>query len=192
MFHLLAGEISGVEVCGLGVAWGVSGLWSEESEVGSELVASGSSVGVGGLRLVWTIWIGSASRADLYAFCWWALSVSSSVWVGVVLELWVKGEGGAVGDVVVVWKSRGSVYSGSRGGVWGGSGGVIVGVDADRVGSWWGVEVSVVWGRSVCDKRVEVGRVRSMMGNEGGVVVGVRHVQLSCVVWHMKLAGAGM
>ena len=34
--------------------------------------------------------------------------------------------------------------------------------------------------------------VKSMMGEEGGVVVGLRHVQLSCVVWHMKLAGAGM
>ena len=97
-----------------------------------------------------------------------------------------------MGGAVVVWESRESVYSGSRGGVWVGSGGVIVGVDSDRVESWWSVGVSVVWGRSVCDKRVEVGRVRSRMGENGGVVVGVRHVQLSCVVWHMKLAGAGM
>jgi hypothetical protein len=50
MFHMLAGGVDGVEVCGRGVAWGMSGLWSEESEVGSELVVSGSVVGVGGLR----------------------------------------------------------------------------------------------------------------------------------------------
>jgi hypothetical protein len=49
-----------------------------------------------------------------------------------------------------------------------------------------------VWGRSVFDKGVEVGRVRSMMGEEGGVVVGVWHVQLSYMVWHMKFARAGM
>ena len=30
------------------------------------------------------------------------------------------------------------------------------------------------------------------MGEEDGIAVGWRHVQLSCVVWHMKLAGAGM
>jgi hypothetical protein len=49
MFHLLAGGVGGVEVCGLGVSWGVGELWSEEGEVGSELVVSDSVVGVGGL-----------------------------------------------------------------------------------------------------------------------------------------------
>ena len=53
---------------------------------------------------------------------------------------------------------------------------MIVGVDADRVGSWWGGRrVSVMCGRSGCVKRVEVGRVRSMMGERGGVFIGLRH-----------------
>ena len=73
MFHLLVGGVGGVEVGGL--VWEVGGLWSE-GDVGSELVLSGSVVGVGGPRLVWAIWVGSARRAVLYASCWLALSVS--------------------------------------------------------------------------------------------------------------------
>ena len=99
MFHLLVGGVGGVEVGGL--VWEVGGLWSEGDE-GSELVLSGSVVGVGGPRLVWAIWVESTRRAVLYASCWLALSVSSSVWVGVVLGLWVGGEGGPVWDVVGV------------------------------------------------------------------------------------------
>ena len=95
----MAGGVGGVEACGL--VWEVGGLLSE-SDVGSELVLSGSVVGVGGPTLVWASWVGSARRAVLYASCWLALRVSSSVWVGVVLGLWVGGEGGAVWGVVGV------------------------------------------------------------------------------------------
>ena len=55
-----------------------------------------------------------------------------------------------------------------------GSGSMIVRVDAGGVGSGRGVELGVVWVWSVCGRGVEVGRVRSMMG-EGGEVVGLRH-----------------
>ena len=75
-------------------------VWSE-SDVGSELVLSGSVVGVGGPTLAWASWVGSARRAVLYASCWLVLSVSSSVWVGFVLGLWVGGEGGEWGVVGV-------------------------------------------------------------------------------------------
>jgi hypothetical protein len=81
-----------------------------------------------------------------------------------------RGQGWSVG-----WVGRRGCGGGCR------QGGVMVGCGGKRGVGW-----------SVCDKEIEFGRVRSMMGEEGGVVVGVRHVQLSCMVWHMKLAGAGM
>ena len=46
MFHLLVGGVGGVEVCGL--VWEVGGLWLE-NDVGSELILSGSVVGLGHL-----------------------------------------------------------------------------------------------------------------------------------------------
>ena len=55
------------------------------------------------------------------------------------------------------------------------SGSVLVRVEAGGVGSGPGVELGVVWVWSVCGKRVEVGRVRSMMGEKDGEVVGLRH-----------------
>jgi hypothetical protein len=59
-----------------------------------------------------------------------------------------------------------------------GSGVGLVRVEAGGVGSGRGMELGVEWGVvwvwSVCGRGVEVGRVRSMMG-EGGEVVGLRH-----------------
>ena len=73
-----------------------------------------------------------------------------------------------------------------------GSGSVLVRVEAGGVGSGPGVELGVVWVWSVGDKEVGVGRVRLMMGEEGGEVVGWGHGQLSCVVWGWSVCIKGV
>ena len=142
--------------------------------------------------MVWASWVGSARRAVLYASCWLVLSVSSSVWVELGLGLWVGREREAWG-VVWVEEGRGSGSSGGRGGVLIRSGrGVLVWVGAGGVGSGPGVELGVVWVWSVGGKEVGVSRVRSMMGEEGGEVVGWGHGQLSCVVWGWSVCIKGV
>ena len=58
----------------------------------------------------------------------------------------------------------------------------LVRVEAGRVGSGPGVVLGVVWVWSAGGE-VGVSRVRSMIGEKGGEVVGLRHGCLSCVVW---------
>ena len=120
------------------------------------------------------------------------LSVSSSVWVELGLGLWVGREREAWG-VVGVEEGRGSGSSGGRGGVLIRSGrGVLVWVGAGGVGSGPGVELGVVWVWSVGGEEVGVSGVRSMMGEKGGEVVGLRHGRLSCVVWGWSVCVKGV